>query len=231
MHRYAVPFVSSPLGLLLVLGMLSNVPDALAQPASGVQTQPVPNPAQDVTSSPERAPSYDAAGGYRAPTDSGDSGSGLPSPHRAAPLPPPAPAPQDALVPNEETGVRYLCGGSGQEEAEQMRQRAQEYGLMLTFAARTGNYLANVHVDIVDAKGSTVLSTTCDAPMMLVNLPRAGTYRVRAETGGYTLSRTARVNSAGRAGAIVMAWPAEAAGVETNSMSGGNAASGQSGSP
>ncbi|MDC8756327.1 carboxypeptidase regulatory-like domain-containing protein [Janthinobacterium fluminis] len=111
------------------------------------------------------------------------------------------------LAPTTENGVTYLCGGIGSTEAAQMKRDASAYNLMLTFAENTGAYLANVGVNISDARGNTILETTCDAPIMLVNFPKAGTYRVKAEVDGHPLNRVVRVSGRGRHSAVSMVWP------------------------
>ena len=61
----------------------------------------------------------------------------------------------------------------------------------MTFATTDGSYLAKVHVDIADNRGKPLLSVDCDAPMLLVDLPRGDRYRILAQTGGASLSRSA----------------------------------------
>jgi hypothetical protein len=111
------------------------------------------------------------------------------------------------LAPKTENGVTYLCGGIGSSEAAQMKRDAANYNLMLTFAENTGAYLADVDVSIADTRGNELLRTTCDAPIMLVNFPKAGSYRVRAEVDGHPVSRLVRVSSRGRHSSVAMVWP------------------------
>jgi hypothetical protein len=118
------------------------------------------------------------------------------------------------LQPKTENGVTYLCGGIGIEEASYMKQAAGDYDLMLTFASRKGEYLADVEVDIKDAKGNPILSANCDAPIMLVDVPKSGTYRVQAKAENYTSNRTVKVQETGRAKSVVMTWPRESAATE-----------------
>lgn len=120
-------------------------------------------------------------------------------------LPPPAPMLQ--LEPRTENGITYLCGGVGEDEAQAMKQAASDYKLMLTFAAANGAYLADVNVDIADARGRSVLQTNCDAPIMLVDFEQGGNYRVRAEANGHTVTRSAQVRNGGKVRTIAMAWP------------------------
>jgi hypothetical protein len=102
----------------------------------------------------------------------------------------------------------FVCGGITQPEAEAMKAQARGHDLMLTFAAATGAYLADVEVQIADARGHTVLNGTCDGPIMLVDLPSAGTWRVTARVDGVTRRKTisARRGSTARA---TLVWPAE----------------------
>jgi hypothetical protein len=123
---------------------------------------------------------------------------------------------QTKLQPKTENGITYLCGGVGEEQVSQMKDSKGDYDLMLTFATRSGEYLADVDVAIKDAKGKSVLQTTCGGPILLVNLPRSGTYRVQAKAEDYSLRKTVKVKAKGPAHSVVMTWPrdpAENAGV------------------
>lgn len=115
-----------------------------------------------------------------------------------------------AITPRTENGVTYLCGGVGDEESAYMKQTAaRDYDLMMTFAERTGSYVANVDVSIKDARGRTVLETTCDAPIMLVDLPSGGNYRIHADAGGRAIDRSAAVKGGrGHARQVTFVWPA-----------------------
>jgi hypothetical protein len=111
--------------------------------------------------------------------------------------------------PRIENDVKYVCGGIGTDEVASLQDAAKDYDLMMTFAASTGAFLADVDVEIADARGRSVLNVTCDGPIMIVDLPRDGRYRVRAETGGRTLIRTAQVRERGNVQRIRMAWPVQ----------------------
>ena len=136
------------------------------------------------------------------------------------------------IEPQTENGITYACGGVGSNEAAAMKQAASDYDLMVTFAASNGAYLADVNVDLADARGNSILSTTCGGPIMLVDFPEAGKYRVRAETGGRTLTRTAQVSNRGKARNVAMLWPVKVVDMgltptmEREQMSGGSGGSG-----
>ncbi|HEX7635801.1 MAG TPA: hypothetical protein VF427_11040 [Noviherbaspirillum sp.] len=148
----------------------------------------------------------------------------------------PAP-PVSRLEPKVQGDVTYLCGGVGKEEADYMKKQARAYDMMLTFATRDGGYLADVNVDIKDAKGNDVLQANCDSPMLLIDLPKSGTYRIHADAAGYTLDRTARVQVKQKKGssvasAVWMVWPQRvaaapaAAGTASGGSGEGNSSSG-----
>jgi hypothetical protein len=111
------------------------------------------------------------------------------------------------LTPQTENGVTYLCGGVGKTEADQMKRDAADYNLMLTFAENTGEFLADVNIDIADTHGNTLLNITCDAPILLVNLDKAGTYRVTADVNENAVSRLVHVRSRHAHNAVALVWP------------------------
>ncbi|MDB5760416.1 MAG: hypothetical protein JWM30_3705 [Burkholderia sp.] len=117
-----------------------------------------------------------------------------------------AQTPDAPLQPRTENGLRYLCGGVGLDESDYMKSEARRHGLLMTFATTDGSYLANVHVDIADNRGKPLMSVDCDAPMLLVDLPRGDRYRILAQTGGASLSRSASVKSGGGS-RVVFVWP------------------------
>jgi len=105
--------------------------------------------------------------------------------------------------------ITYLCGGIGEGEARFMQAQAGSYDLHLTFASQSGAFLADVKVVIRAADGRALLEVRCDAPMLLVDLPRAGSYRIEADASGFLQTRTVRVTEGGaRAGRhVVVSWP------------------------
>lgn len=121
-----------------------------------------------------------------------------------------APAQAGELPPAKtENGVTYVCGGIGQAEAEQMKRAASGYDMMLTFAERNGSYLADVDVDIASGKGkgASLLSAHCDGPIMLIDLPKAGTYHIQAEAEGRTVALTTRVRHKKPVQMVSLTWP------------------------
>lgn len=137
-------------------------------------------------------------------------------------------SPAERLRPVMRNDITYLCGGIGDEEVAYMKSEASSYDLMLTFAARDGAYLADVNVDIADGKGMTVLRARCDSPLMLVDLPRAGNYRIRADAGGHVIRRSVKVTAGRKTGqhlaTAVLTWPQQVAEKPSGRTSGGGSA-------
>jgi hypothetical protein len=135
-----------------------------------------------------------------------------------------------AMLPQPQTegDITYVCGGVGKEEATYMKKAAADYDLMLTFATRDGSYLADVDVQVRDAQNNPVLDTTCDGPLMLVDLPHSGKYSVRAEAQGTTLQQAVQVTKTTRRATppdLVLSWPMKALQQQGDETMSGNGAS------
>lgn len=196
-------------GLLLAASVFSaSAPAQTVPQADPVEQPPAISPEQPSTQ-PSQAP-IDSSGASSMQSDQSSSG-------MQSSIPPAPPAGPAEPVPKVAGGISYMCGGVGEDEANSMKQAARDYGLMLTFAARNGSYLADVNVDITDSRGKSVLKTMCDAPIMLVDLPKGGTYRVRAEANGHALTTTARVPGKGNAKAVALVWPSQLVGADDRS--------------
>ena len=104
------------------------------------------------------------------------------------------------------SGANYICGGIGQDDQQAIKAQAAGHSLMLTFAADSGAYLADVDVRITDSKGAVVLAAKCGGPIMLVDLPGKGTWHVRAQANGEVREKTITAGS-GTARATLL-WPA-----------------------
>jgi len=113
------------------------------------------------------------------------------------------------LEPHKAGAASYVCGGVGFDEQQAIKSDARKHDLMLTFAETTGAYLADVDVQIANTKGGVVLSAKCDGPIMLVDLPGSGSWRVTAQVNGQTRQRTISAGSR-RPAQAVLTWPAGA---------------------
>ena len=121
-----------------------------------------------------------------------------PSPQQAVnPLPP---APQQpatpALQPQQQGNIIFVSGGAGEDDRDALKQVEGQYNLRLLFAARNGDYLANVAVTLADAHGKVVLDTIADGPIFYARVP-AGRYRVTVSNEGQSQSRDIDLSRSG----------------------------------
>ena len=89
-------------------------------------------------------------------------------------------------------GIPYLSGGVSEEERDALRQVDGEYNVKLIFAAKAGNYLADVNVTIEDSHGKKVLEAVSGGPWFYTKLP-PGTYTVLAQAEGQTHQQVAAI--------------------------------------
>jgi hypothetical protein len=109
-----------------------------------------------------------------------------------------------AVMPQQQNGITYINGGVGEEEQGAMKAQRADYNLLLTFATQqSGAYRSGVQLDIMDAKGTNLLSVPNTGPMFFAKLP-PGTYRISAAADGKTFKRTVKVGSAPKE--LVLHW-------------------------
>ena len=95
----------------------------------------------------------------------------------------------------DDRGIRYVSGGIGLGEREELRALSPQFNLRLMFAMHgSGNYLADVQVRILDSRGAAVLNATAQGPYFLTQLP-PGRYTVEVSTLDQTQRQTARVDA------------------------------------
>ena len=71
---------------------------------------------------------------------------------------------------------RYIAGGIGLDESEQMKAMARDFPLSITVAAKSGAYLPRLRTSTQDASGTRVLDTQLDRPFLTGrSSPREGT--------------------------------------------------------
>ena len=93
-----------------------------------------------------------------------------------------------ALRPQQQGNVTFVSGGAGDEDRDALRQVENQYNLRLLFAARNGDYLANVAVTLSDARGGAVLDTIAEGPIFYARVP-PGRYRLTVSEQGQSQSR------------------------------------------
>ncbi|MEN9901706.1 MAG: hypothetical protein RL651_370 [Pseudomonadota bacterium] len=82
----------------------------------------------------------------------------------------------------------FISGGVGDDSMAQLTAREKEFDLKLFLVGQSGTYLSDIRITIIDANGTGVLLTTSEGPVLLANLP-AGTYSVKAQKNGHTLTQ------------------------------------------
>ncbi|AOJ63661.1 carboxypeptidase regulator [Burkholderia ubonensis] len=94
--------------------------------------------------------------------------------------------------------VTFVSGGVGQDESTAFQRNEAAWPLALRFTGAGGEFLADVHVRITDAKGAEVLKTDARGPYMLVKLP-PGRYMVQASYQGKDETHSVTVTAKGGA--------------------------------
>ena len=89
-------------------------------------------------------------------------------------------------------GIPYISGGVGDEELALLQTQSRVYNVKLTFAAKAGNYLAEIPLAIVDSQGHKVLEAVAQGPVLYTQLP-PGTYTVIAQADGKTQQQKVQV--------------------------------------
>lgn len=100
-----------------------------------------------------------------------------------------------------QNGIAFENGGWSSETAEVIKSHAGKFPLMLVFAWNEGSYLSDVSVQVVDAKGTRVLSLNDSGPLVLIDLPK-GNYTINVERHGKSQSRRVNVGSNTRTKAV-----------------------------
>jgi hypothetical protein len=94
----------------------------------------------------------------------------------------------------ESQGVRYASGGVGEGERDELHALSNQFNLRLLFAMQgSGDYLADVQVNIMDESGKTTLNAQSQGPWFFAQLP-PGAYRVQVSVLNQTQQQTVRVS-------------------------------------
>ena len=104
--------------------------------------------------------------------------------------------------------VRYVMGGIGLDESQEMKSMESQYSLAVTFAEQDNgkaDYLADIPVTIRNSSGQTVLSVKSDGPYLLVKLP-PGSYDITASHAGTPKTDHFTVGSGSHADKVVFDW-------------------------
>ena len=78
----------------------------------------------------------------------------------------------------------FTCGGVGQGEQDRIKREAASHHALVTFSSTSGAYVAGVEVKVTGHDGKVVVQGTCEGPLMLLDVPAPGRYRIDAAYGG-----------------------------------------------
>ncbi len=109
----------------------------------------------------------------------------MPQVQNQAPQQPPIPL---ALQAQQQGNITFVSGGAGDEDRDALKQVENQYNLRLLFAAKSGEYLANVAVTLSDPRGQAVLDTIAEGPIFYAHVP-PGRYRLTVSNQGQSQSR------------------------------------------
>jgi len=104
--------------------------------------------------------------------------------------------------------IAYVNGGIGIDEADELRTEARKYPLELMFSRRgageRAEFVADVHLQILDATGRVVVDRASQGPIFLARLPD-GQYTISAEFQGRTQTRRIALGN-GRRESVSFFW-------------------------
>jgi hypothetical protein len=92
--------------------------------------------------------------------------------------------------------VSYVSGGVGQDESKALERERSHWPLSMQFTGPGSDFLADVHVRIVDVHNNEVLHADSLGPFMLVKL-RPGRYTVHATYKNRDQTKTVNIASKG----------------------------------
>jgi hypothetical protein len=92
--------------------------------------------------------------------------------------------------------VSYVSGGVGQDESKALERERSHWPLSMQFTGPGSDFLADVHVRIVDVHNNEVLHADSLGPFMLVKL-RPGRYTVHATYKNRDQTKTVKIANKG----------------------------------
>lgn len=185
MSRMLTTIKMFPLSVTALAGLLGS---GLPPLANAQQPDDVP-PAYGASPQPEPPPVYGAPSQYQESTPT----------YRTPQAPEYGDAgwvpPGGSLRIQSDQGIRYVSGGIGLSERDELRALSGQFNLQLMFAMQgSGDYLADIQVRILDSRGAAILNATSQGPYFLAQLP-TGNYTVEVSVLGQTQRQQARVGT------------------------------------
>ena len=90
-------------------------------------------------------------------------------------------------------GEPFVSGGIGADEQAALKKDLSQYNLWIQTAAKSGPFLSDATVKIVDEADTVVLDTQLDGPWLIVKLG-PGQYKVAVTYGGKTVERSTQIH-------------------------------------
>ena len=87
------------------------------------------------------------------------------------------------LTPATSNGVTYINGGISDEETAELKAKSGNYNLHVMLSAPNGEYISDVRLRILDARGASLISVDDAGPYLYAQL-KPGTYTLETSTNG-----------------------------------------------
>lgn len=97
----------------------------------------------------------------------------------------------------ESGNVRWVTGGVGQQERQQIQTMAKDFNLSLLFSSTEGHFFGSAKVLITDSANNTVMDSQAKGPYFFVELPE-GDYQVAATLFEQTQTKSLSMPATGR---------------------------------
>lgn len=107
----------------------------------------------------------------------------------------------------EQSGITFITGGIGEDEAKAIKDEAKNWPLSVDFSQQLEGHdawVSQVDLTIRDAKGGAIFETSLDGPMFLAKLP-SGNYEIVMTYEGVTKRQKIQV-IAGRPLHVSVSW-------------------------
>ncbi len=102
----------------------------------------------------------------------------------------------------ENSNAEFISGGIGLDQSTYFKQQEGHWPFKMSMAGKGGEYLSDVQVKIVNARGKEVLNTVSEGPFLFARIP-AGIYTVSAWYQG--VKQVRRVAVGAQAGKVAPA--------------------------
>jgi hypothetical protein len=101
--------------------------------------------------------------------------------------------------------ISYVSGGVGEESREHLQSIAANFNLKLLLAGKSGEFLADIQVQIFGKDGKALVQAVSEGPTFMVKLP-PGSYRVTATADGVVREQKVVLGN-GQRSTLYFRWP------------------------